>query len=656
MKSGDIRLEASQRLIEMLSNIEHQISFALLDRIRNKEYDRISYLDFGNENDNVSYIINNKFMELVRANEVSWKELVWTDKRTNLKIGKLIKMMFEDHFPVNQPKDCPAPRTRNDIESFVNMFKAEREKNVNYARFEVVTGEDIRFWYDHQNYSRFAHQETPLGKSCMRYTESGKFLGMYTSNTDVFSMLILKDDAGKLKGRAILWNLEVPSKRIFMDRIYTVNDFDIEIFKNYAKEQGWLYRTEQRYGWFNKIADPTTNSVYEYRDMLLQVTLNKHPERHYEYYPYLDSLSIYNKETHVLSNNGDLRTTTGHIILTDYQGRYHSEVDDRPRVFSTFYNENILEDEAVYVDIDETWVYRGDEVYVHNTGERKAYNKSPKIVCSNVLGNTKYFLVDEAIWSEYMDTFIYKNSARTAYLEDKEVIIHYKLIGVEFEESNGRIFYSNEVRETYLKNRKAKQKKSMGDSYGSYYRAPRTDRGQYDVEDGGVEPSETDLEQTIDPRRLRSTLTSSSEALHQMYETYSVSHNSLYGSLTGSRSLGHITMPGGQTMADIFETPRQVENDESPRQVANDESTRQVTNDESPRQVVNDEPVVQRRNVSYDGYDAYDFQPRQVEEDIHIIDSEEGNELTDELRDLFADESNFTNNYDYHPFRVRRRN
>lgn len=471
MKSDDIRLEASQRLIEMLSNIEHSIAYNLLDRIRYKEYGRVSFLDFGNENDNISYIINNKFFELTDNNPENWREKVWVEKRTNLKIGKFIKMIYEDQFPVNQPKDVPAPKPRVDIESFVNMFKAEREKNVNYTRFEVVNGDDIRKWYKQDNYSRFANSETPLGKSCMRYAESSKFLKMYSTNKNIFSMLILKDDAGKLKGRALVWNLELPKGRIFMDRIYTVNDYDIEIFKQYAKDNGWLYRVEQRFGWFNKIADPTNGVIYESKDLLLQVTLTKCPEIDYEFYPYLDTLSIYNKETHILNNNGDLRRKSGHILLTDYQGRYHSEVDERPRVYSSIYNEDILEEDAIYVEIDDTYCIRGEEVTVSNTNGKLAYRNSPKIVQSYILGNTKYFLKEDCIYSEYLNTYIYKTSAVDAFMDEEQktpVIIHKNLIGIVFEEKDGIILYSKELVKKKEKEEALRYKKAKKSVYGSY--------------------------------------------------------------------------------------------------------------------------------------------------------------------------------------------
>ena len=463
---SSLSLVASQRLIELLNNIEHEISHYLLYEIRNKNRQRVSYLDFGNSNDNVSYIVNNKFQELYNSNPENWKELVWTEKRTNFKIGKFIKMIFEEQFPVNQPKDKPSPRVPNDIESFVNKFKAERDKNVNYDRFEIVSGKDIKKWYNQENYTRFCNSETPLGKSCMRYAESGKFLDMYVHNPEIFSMLILKDDQGQLRGRAILWNLEKPETRIYMDRVYSVNDFDIEIFKNYAKDNGWLYRTTQAFGWFNNIFDPITKTSHKWDELLLEVTLKKSPIDHYKYFPYLDTLSVYNKETKVLSNNGNLRTKKSHLLLTDYQGRYHSEVDEREMVFSEIYQQEIPEDDAVFVDVDQSWIYSNDAVYIHNSDGQQAYKNSTKIVKSYVFGNLRYFMKESCVFSEYMNTYIYTESSREAYLDSEKtqkVIIHNKMIGDQFIEIDGCYILNKE----YTKSKKSRDGFITLDSVGS---------------------------------------------------------------------------------------------------------------------------------------------------------------------------------------------
>ena len=56
---------------------------------------------------------------------------------------------------------------------------------------------------------------------------------------EVCTLVIYKsdDDTDKILGRALLWKLR-DGKR-FMDRIYTANDSDVQLFKDYAKENGW---------------------------------------------------------------------------------------------------------------------------------------------------------------------------------------------------------------------------------------------------------------------------------------------------------------------------------------------------------------------------------------------------------------------------------
>jgi hypothetical protein len=436
-----LNLYATQRLIELISNIDHQIAYTLRESIRYRNSFPVSYLDFGSSNDTISFITRNKYDDIQKSNPNEWNSLVWKDKRSEMKIGKLIRMFFGNNFPTNHPKDQPRPKPMVDIESFVNKFKAERDKDVNYNRFEIVNGKDFHYWYSQSNYSRFVHEETTLGRSCLRYEESSKFLKMYSMNPDVFSMLILKDDDGKLRGRANIWKLEKPEGRIYMDRVYSVNDFDVELFKDYAKEQGWLHKEQQTYGWQNNIVDTRNGEIHKWNDLTLLSKIEKIPGSHYKYYPYLDTLCVYNTENKTLTNDGRLRVLEPHILLTDYQGSYHSEIDGRDRVFSDVYNEFIIREEAVFVEIDDTWIFESDSVYVHNSGGKYAYRHSNKIVESYIY-KRKYFLKDDAEFSDYLGTYVHKESIRIAYLDSdkkEEVKIHYKMIGREFEEKDGVI-------------------------------------------------------------------------------------------------------------------------------------------------------------------------------------------------------------------------
>ena len=436
-----INLFATQRLVELLSNINHQIAFSLTESIRYRNNFPVSYLDFGSTNDTVSFITRNKYDDIQRNNPNDWQAKVWNEKRGDMKIGKIIRMFYEGHFPVSHPKGQQRPKPDVDIESFVNKFKAERDKDVNYDRFEVVSGKDFHKWYSHESYSRFVHEETTLGRSCLRYTESSKFLNMYSKNPETFKMLILKDDANKLRGRANIWNLDKPEGRIYMDRIYSVNDFDVELFKSYAKERGWLYKEAQTYGWQNNIVDSKTDERFKWDELTLLASIKNAPGGKYKYYPYFDTLCVFNPVEKTLTNDGRLRVLEPHLLLTDYQGHFHNEVDGRERVFSTVYNEYIVRDECVFAEIDNTWVYESDTVYVHNSGGKTAYRNSDKIAESYIY-KRKWFMKDSATYSEYLGTHIHNESVRIAFLDEektKEVKIHYRMVGQDFEEVDGVI-------------------------------------------------------------------------------------------------------------------------------------------------------------------------------------------------------------------------
>lgn len=363
-------------------------------------------------------------------------KLGWTKYRTSIKIGKAIKLIFADKYPNNQPKGVEAPKPKNDIESFVNKYKAEREKNKNYDFFDIVKGEDIRYWYDQENYSRFMQEGCTLAKSCLRYKESLKFLDLYVKNPNVFSLLILKDSSNRLRGRAIVWNLNTPN-RVFMDRVYSINDFDVELFKNYASERGWLYKSRQTYGYNHNIIDTKNGEEYFWEDFIMNAFVQN---INYNYFPYLDTLCIYNRETGELTNNSELSSTPPHIKLIDPSGGFVDECEYREMVYSDIYGEDIPREESTFVEIDNTWVYSSDAVYVHNTNGKYAFRRSSKIVRSDIAGKTKFFLKDECVWSEYHKTHIYKDSVVEVYTDktkNQVILSHKRLNGVIFDDIDG---------------------------------------------------------------------------------------------------------------------------------------------------------------------------------------------------------------------------
>jgi len=433
MSKDYVVIKATQRLLELLSGINHDIAYRLIEEIKYRHNSIISFLDFGETNDTISFVYAAKVKELMNEYNDQYKELGWKMKRSSIKIGKLIKLLYDCNYPVNQPKGVPAPKPPIDIESFVNMFKAERDKNKNYERFQIVKGKDIKFWYNQANYSRFIQEDTTLAKSCLRYEESGKLLEMYVKNPEIIQMLILKDDVNRLRGRALIWNLTEPVGRIYLERIYTINDYDVELYKNYAREQGWLYKSRQTFGYQHNIVDGKDCNEYNWDTFTMKVQLNVKPTN---YYPYLDTLCVYNPETGLLSNEGGLLRKPPYIKLSDAQGGFIDEADYRETVFSRFYNEQIQRESSIFVEIDQDWIYENDVVYVNNTGGKRSFRDSSLICKSIINGKLKYFLKDDCIFSDYLSTWIYKDSVKEAYTDsskEHKILIHKRLIGNFFE-------------------------------------------------------------------------------------------------------------------------------------------------------------------------------------------------------------------------------
>jgi hypothetical protein len=89
--------------------------------------------------------------------------------------------------------------------------------------------------------------------------------------------------ATRIKGRALLWDVKYKGDSIkFMDRIYTTNDSDVELFKEYAKIEGWWFKENQ-----SMYPDARVTNGEIITDDRFEVVLEK-PE--FKYYPYMDTM------------------------------------------------------------------------------------------------------------------------------------------------------------------------------------------------------------------------------------------------------------------------------------------------------------------------------------------------------------------------------
>ena len=201
--------------------------------------------------------------------------------RVQIKVGRFVKkFLTKTAFEEFLLRD-------SDIEKFVNFYKSYF--NYNPAMFKVVEGNDIKKYYHEDNYFRpDGCRYGSLWNSCMRQSERNKFMDLYAVNSDV-KMLVLFSDDGKVRARAILWDnvKEFSSDNTykFMDRIYTVYDHDVDIFKKWAKDNGYLTKWEQNAKselYIDVDGNPERKHLY--------VILEKH---NLSWYPYLDTFKYY---------------------------------------------------------------------------------------------------------------------------------------------------------------------------------------------------------------------------------------------------------------------------------------------------------------------------------------------------------------------------
>jgi hypothetical protein len=210
--------------------------------------------------------------------------------RTKIKVGRFIKrFLTKSAFEEFGLKDT-------DVEKFVNYYKSYF--NYDPEKLIVVEGDDIKKYYLEDNYFRpDGCRYGTLWNSCMRQSERNKFMKLYSVNP--VKMLVLLTDDGKVRARALLWDevKEFDSDKVykFMDRIYTVYDHDVDIFKKWASDNGYITKWEQ-------------NAKTE-----LYIDIDGNPERKHlyvilenhdlSYYPYLDTFKYFNPGRNRFSNS-----------------------------------------------------------------------------------------------------------------------------------------------------------------------------------------------------------------------------------------------------------------------------------------------------------------------------------------------------------------
>jgi len=387
--SGKMMIFYSDDLRELFTHIAMSESSAknvakvLLEvEDNNNVKDTYTLIDKTDKNDMISYVQTSRFYreypngilspDLEKERGYTMKSSkFWKSGRTpNYGIGRWVRHIFND---VRQ-----TPIKNEDLESFVNAYKSTYDTMAKRSeKFELVKGEDIRYWYLEDRYEEVRGQ---LGNSCMRYAKCQKYLDIYVETPESCSLLILKGETpDKIVGRALIWTIhEGPNVagRKFMDRIYTIKDSDKLLFEAYAKE--------------NDIVR-SVNHAYKI----------KVKEGRYDYYPYMDTLTSYDYENGILTSSID-----GEDIL-GLQNTDGTASDNSGRVWSDYHGEYIDEDDARYCEDVEGPVHYESTVWLEYLDIYVTDNADT--VYSEYLDGNYYR--EDAVHSECMDDWLTKDDS-----------------------------------------------------------------------------------------------------------------------------------------------------------------------------------------------------------------------------------------------------
>ncbi len=427
IETGELPFILSERLIELLKKINHNVSNDLLNLNNNQESSKYTLVDYDDkEEDMFTYSTSVKSLEYISSltltsdqntNIRKFKNLIndtqiWGKHRSKIKIGRLINKIFPDKYKAGGDPG-------NDISSFVDVIKSER--TINLGNFIIVEGDDVVKYYHENMYEKGGGGSTLYG-SCMKYDNCSPYIGFYAHN-DV-KLVVLLGDNNLVKGRALLWNIGeidgAETDRKFLDRIYVIKNHDINKFKELAKKNEWLYKDVQDMWANSKIIDPKRDTDVTY--------IKSFNIKEYKAYPYMDTLKYFNVDENYLTNNEnetyqyELESTDGGYFTDGYNYVYnhntgeliseedmiYSEVEDRfimdeNSVYSEYSSSYISSEYAnryfVYSDEMNGWIPRDESVYIELAEDYVSidYAQENYIYCEY---DDNWYLMDDSVPSE----------------------------------------------------------------------------------------------------------------------------------------------------------------------------------------------------------------------------------------------------------------
>lgn len=444
----EMKFVLSRRLREQLAKINHVISDELLklhndlDSLEKQTFvdicedkdDKLSFIQANKASDLLALDTEEKYDKLDKSllDDLSLSSPVYKQFRTEVGVGRFVNLLFgASRFPAASRAGSIGKLT--DVESFVNMYKATFGQEDKFKLLEVVSGDMIPHWY---HYSRYHNEEGSMGSSCMNNVDPDYF-DIYADSSNVGMLVFYSSESKRrIRARAIVWkNLIEPADRTYMDRIYTNNSSDEQLFKEYAKKQGWLYKSHQGYGADSNIIDSVDDSNTR-MTLIGQVEATDYNE-----YPYMDTMVYFNPD------NGQISNKESHMkyVLQDTGGghdttRYHDEEE----VWSEYHNRDIYKSEAKWCDFGQDWVLDGQAIKVWNTDNKFAVPGNPDVVKSFIPNMIdKHFEKSRCTWSDFLNTWIFNGALINVWTDlgkTNSVVEYKKRSGITFAEVDGEFW------------------------------------------------------------------------------------------------------------------------------------------------------------------------------------------------------------------------
>lgn len=302
---NNIPLQWSKDFERVLKSIKHPLAKKLLDRRLDSE--SITLLDITLDGDFISYVPADKVLK--RLNIEDWDKALTLIKPLTISSSEIYNTNSVKTRTGRVFRKLLPTATSKEIEDLTNEFKSKFTSK----KWSMLGGSDINDGYHSANYYQ-SHSSNILMNSCMN--DQSILIEFYAYCP--VKLLVLSDEDSYILGRALVWKFE---GGYLMDRVYTIYDKDYYSFIEYAKSNGWWWKTENK----SSAEIPYTNGT-ETKWFPIRVRvphISEYEEGYgddYYGYPYMDTLCYaYNN---ILSNQppSENDKSTNYLILNDTEG------------------------------------------------------------------------------------------------------------------------------------------------------------------------------------------------------------------------------------------------------------------------------------------------------------------------------------------------